>query len=449
MLTKEENELLTGVGPGTPCGELLRRYWHPIAAASELTAERPRMRLKILGEELVLFRDFSPSPFPQGGEGKGEDEYGLVAEHCSHRGASLYYGFLEDGCIRCAYHGWLYDKGGRIVETPFEPAQSLLKHTLRHVAYPVQKLGGFLWAYMGPQPAPLLPRWDILVWEQGSRRLEIRPVLNCNWLQAEENTADVTHTYFLHALNMAWRGRADQGGGFGRPFYQYGFQPFPWGLLKSWTYGGEQGGTGWGNLLVFPNMLRLGGAMHWRVPIDDTHTKILRVEFWPAGRAGRYGPAVEETPPGKDPPVSYEPSWLNDEGEYHMQTFSSHDGMAWETQGPIFDRTREHLGASDTGIGLLRQMLMENIQRVGEGLDPQGIIRDPHENERIDLECWLAERTGAAGTVETPDQEMGVRRLPAEQVFDERRQDIEIPPGPARIGVLEHIARVRAGAAGG
>lgn len=119
VLTQQENEELTHVGRGTPGGEFLRRYWHPIAVAAELTAERPKKRVRIMGEDLVVFRD-------------ANGQYGLVAEQCSHRGCSLYYGFLEDGYIRCPYHGWMYDKEGKIVETPFEPAQSLLKFTVRH-----------------------------------------------------------------------------------------------------------------------------------------------------------------------------------------------------------------------------------------------------------------------------------------------------------------------------
>src|SRR5579871_5079689 len=110
MLTREENELLTRVGPGTPGGELLRRYWHPFAVAQELTSEQPTMQVRLLGEDLVAYRD------EHGG-------FGLVAEQCAHRGASLFYGFVEDGGIRCAYHGWLYDKTGRCVEQPLEPAQ--------------------------------------------------------------------------------------------------------------------------------------------------------------------------------------------------------------------------------------------------------------------------------------------------------------------------------------
>ena len=193
MLTPQENELMTRVGPGTPCGDLFRRYWHPVAVSSELTEERPMKRLRMLGEDLVLFRT-------------ADGAYGLVAEHCSHRGASLYYGFLEDGCIRCPYHGWLYDLEGHCVEQPFEPQQSMMKHTIKHPAYPVQKLGGLLWTYMGPpEKQPLLPRWDVLA-RGRSTPIDPRPVLHCNWLQAEENTADSRTRYSCTTTTMSIKG---------------------------------------------------------------------------------------------------------------------------------------------------------------------------------------------------------------------------------------------------
>ena len=346
MLTKEENELLTQVGPGTPCGELLRRYWQPIGVASELTAERPLKRVQVMGEELVAFRD------PSGG-------YGLVGEHCSHRGVSLYYGFLEDGGIRCPYHGWLYDTEGRCLETPFEPPQSMLKHTLRHPAYPVERLGGLLFAYMGPpERQPLLPRWDVLVWEDGKRTIRLQETLDCNWLQAEENSADVTHTYFLHAHMLKQRGLKG-GDYFYRPFEEYGFQPFALGLIKTWRYaandrlGPEEGG---GNPLIIPNVLRQQTGpwqhnVHWRVPIDDTHTNIIVMNF--QRNADGH---TEEQP--EDPPVDFTPELLPN-GEYALDSFFAQDKMAWETQGPLFDRTKERLGASDRGIALLREMLLQ------------------------------------------------------------------------------------------
>src|SRR6266571_714232 len=150
MLTAEENELLTRVRPGTPMGELLRRYWQPIAVARELTDEQPTKFVRILGEDLVLFKDQSGN-------------VGLLADHCSHRGASLLYGRVEERGIACAYHGWLYDTAGNCLECPAEPAGSMFHLTVKHRAYPVQQHYGMYWAYLGPLPAPVIPRFDVLV----------------------------------------------------------------------------------------------------------------------------------------------------------------------------------------------------------------------------------------------------------------------------------------------
>jgi 5,5'-dehydrodivanillate O-demethylase len=142
MLSKEENELLTQSGPGTPGGELLRRYWQPVAYTSELTPQKPIKRVKIMHEDLVVFRT------PEG-------TYGCLAEHCSHRGASLAYGFVEDCGVRCAYHGWKYAPSGQCLEQPFEPAGSTYKERVKHPAYPVEELAGIVFIYMGPAPAPV------------------------------------------------------------------------------------------------------------------------------------------------------------------------------------------------------------------------------------------------------------------------------------------------------
>jgi 5,5'-dehydrodivanillate O-demethylase len=417
MLTREDNELLTRIGPGTPCGELLRRYWQPVALVRELTDERPMKRLKILGEELVLYRG------QQGG-------YGLLGEHCSHRGTSLYYGFLEDGGLRCPYHGWLYDAGGRCLEQPFEPAQSMMKHTIRHPAYPVEELAGLLFAYLGPaEKQPLLPHWDTLVWEGGRRTVRRTQTLDCNWLQAEENSADVTHTYFLHGHAMRAKGLPG-GGYYYRPVEQFGFEPFEWGLLKSWRYasdgdrfGPERGG---GNPLIFPNMLRVREgpwhALHWRVPIDDTHTEV----FW-AGFMRE-----EDVPRGAwDPDFvrEGEVSLKGPDGEYTMTSFPSQDTMAWETQGAIFDRGVEHVGASDRGIILYRQMLKQQIEAVQRGDEPMALVRDPSVNRIIEVPEWVTED-------EDPSLSQASGTRPTftsmDQVFTERHEVFEVPFGAAR-----------------
>src|SRR3954447_23618710 len=197
MLTPQENEELTRVGPGTPAGELLRRYWHPICVAAELTEAQPTKRLRVLGEDLVVFR--------------GEDgSYGLIAEQCAHRKASLFYGFVEGCNIRCAYHGWVYDQSGQCIETPFEPQESLMKRTVKLPAYKVERIAGLLFAYMGPAPAPLPPRFDVIAPPDGPRRIQVMPVLDCNWLQAQENSLDPVHVYYLHGHTMFKKGKTER-----------------------------------------------------------------------------------------------------------------------------------------------------------------------------------------------------------------------------------------------
>jgi len=416
VLRDEENELLTKVSPGTPCGELLRRYWQPICVASELTDERPKKRLKIMGEDLVVFKDRS------GG-------FGLLGEHCSHRGTSLYYGFLEDEGLRCPYHGWLYDASGRCVEQPFEPAQSIMKHTLRHPAYPVQKLGGLLFAYLGPaEKQPLLPRWDVMAWEDGVRTIRLQPTLDCNWLQAQENSADVTHTYFLHAQMLK---RMGVGGGdyFARPFEEFGFQPFEYGLIKTWRYQADEkfpAEVGGGNPLIFPNILRQqSGAwhnMHWRVPIDDTHTLIFVVNF----QRSKDGQVQDQS---GDPHIDYTEIEVQPDGEYVLDSFFGQDKMAWETQGALVDRSREHLGASDRGIALLREMLVHEIDVVQEGGDPMGTIRDPEINRVIELPGWFV-REGDGLSIARGATTKDLSS--SEGLLDDRHEVYEVPIGTAR-----------------
>jgi 5,5'-dehydrodivanillate O-demethylase oxygenase subunit len=418
MLSKKETALLTQVGPGMPCGELLRRYWQPACYAAELTDEQPILRVKIMHEDLVLYRD-------------RRGNYGCLAEQCAHRGVSLAYGFVEECGLRCAYHGWQYDASGACIDQPFEPAGSTFRRRVRQPAYPVERLAGILFVYMGPPPAPLLPHWDVLMWTDGERKLQRQEVLNCNWLQVSENSADVTHTYFLHGHMLYLRGeRGLHVDYYHRPIERYGFQPFEWGLLKSWRYasggsplGGERGG---GNPLVFPNMLRVlehpWHAMHWRVPLDNTHTRI----FWAGFRRGaeRQSPEELENPLLVDLPPQTRP-----DGGYTLTWFHSQDRMAWETQGAVFDRGREHLGASDRGIVLYRKMLKEQIDRVRRGEEPMALVRDAARNQIIDLPVWVAEpqeRVQGTPDGERPDAEAW------ERVFDGEHEVFDVPIGTAR-----------------
>src|SRR6266571_5804875 len=348
-MRQADNELLTRVGLGTPAGELLRRYWHPVSIAGELTEEKPIKAVKLLGEKLVVFR------LPLG-PGESQPRYGLVAEQCRHRLASLAYGRVDHEGIRCPYHGWKYDLRGRCLETPPEPSDSKYYREIRQPAYPVQKLAGLLFAYLGPEPAPLLPRWDVLAREDGTHHIQVQPLIDCNWLQAQENSLDPTHVYYLHGHQLVKQGVRKTNNY--RPITGYDFEQFERGIRKRRTFGGD-GLNHYeepGHPAVFPNILRhdsegrdgmnpydgtMAIDMHLRVPIDDTHTQVFWIGFTPSPDGSWTDPYEE------DPTVEFVATLKNERGDFDVRTFPAQDSMAWVTQGPIFDRTVEHLGASD------------------------------------------------------------------------------------------------------
>jgi 5,5'-dehydrodivanillate O-demethylase len=367
MLTAEQNERLTRVGPGTPCGELLRRYWQPLCPTGEITPEKPKKRVRIMGEDLLVFLT-------------REGTYACIAEHCPHRRASLYLGFIEPGGIRCAYHGWKFGADGHCQERPFEDRPNT-GGRIRTRSYPVQELGGLLFTYMGPDPesAPLLPRWDVLARTDRRRTISIMPVHKCNWLQIQENTVDSVHTYYLHgelSEVLDFPAKA-MGAYFHRPIQSYDWAPCDWGIEKSLVYGGDKPEVEVRPPLIFPNLLRIPEgpveALHFRVPIDDAHTRVIWVGLLP-------GPKPTDT----TVPYEYVPMQLTEDGDIQLDTFYRQDQAVWETQGVIFDRTQEHLGKSDGGIVLYRRMLAEQIDRVEQGKEPNvAVVRDPAKNEII------------------------------------------------------------------
>ena len=381
MLTREENDTLTRVGRGAPAGELMRRYWMPVAVAAELTDEKPIEPVRLLGENLVVYRDRT-------------GRYGVVGEQCPHRKASLAFGRVDEEGIRCPYHGWKFDGMGRCIEQPAEPEEIGFKHKIKHIAYPVEKLGGLLWAYLGPEPRPLLPRWDVLVWERGKRWIEKHEIYNCNWLQPMENSVDPSHLYWLHGETAHLRGAVD------RYEEEHGFLPFEYGIIKQRRTPGRNPGESSRldqHPLVFPVTLRhvfraktdgsLRHNLQIRVPVDDAHTQIYVVYFTPND--------ADVSPPESDAPWEYFP--IRDvKGEYRLEHVLVQDAMAWETQGAITDRTQEHLGAGDEGIILLRKVLREQIEIVQRGGDPLGVVRDPSKNELIEFDV-INERVGLFG----------------------------------------------------
>jgi 5,5'-dehydrodivanillate O-demethylase len=369
LLTSEENELLCRVGRGTPMGELMRRYWQPVAATSELSDEQPVKALRILGEDLALYHDL-------------QDRLGLIGLYCPHRLRPLTYGIPEEEGLRCPYTGWLFDAEGRCLDIPFEPEDSTLKYEVRATAYPAQELGGLIWAYLGPLPAPLLPRWDVLVWDNVFRQIG-HTVLPCNWLQCMESAVDPADNpylrgqYFRDAQERASRlapGPETNGHGLEAPRLRSAFERFKFGIVERL---GRPAGSGeieeWveGHPLVFPAMVRLGSGfrqeLQVRVPIDDTHTWNLRYQcYLPAD-----GVAVET----QESVPLYEIPLKDDKGEYIFSIPGIRDMVLWSSQGELLDRTRENLGPSDDGLLLYRRVLQQQVSIVEDGGEPMNVFR--------------------------------------------------------------------------
>jgi 5,5'-dehydrodivanillate O-demethylase len=367
MLTDDQNRTVTQVGPGTPVGELLRRYWMPIAAAAEMD-EHPVKAVRLLGEDLVLYRD-------------GAGRHGLVDRHCPHRRADLSCGWVEAEGLRCHYHGWLWAHTGRCLAQPFEEVahpEARFKDRVRITAYPVEVRAGLLWAYLGPAPAPLLPDWEPFSWPNGFVQIVFAEI-PCNWFQCQENSIDPVHFEWLHGNWSRVLKGAD--GGRAPAHLRIAFDEFEYGFVyRRILEGQSEEDELWtvGRTCLWPNALFTGGHFEWRVPVDDTRTQSVgwffdrvpsemepftqdRIPFW-------YG-AVRDARTGR---------WISS----HIM---NQDFIAWTGQGEIADRTREHLGESDRGIIMMRRRLLEEAEVVARGGEPKAVIRDAEKNVRVEL----------------------------------------------------------------
>ncbi|MFG5409739.1 Rieske 2Fe-2S domain-containing protein [Piscinibacter sakaiensis] len=388
MLTIEDNQRLTRVGPGTPMGELMRLYWIPFLPASDLPPDGQPQRVRLLGEELLAFKD-------------SQGTIGLVDHACPHRGAPLVFARNEDCGLRCVYHGWKFGTDGQVLETPAEPADSRLKEKARLKHYRCEERNGIAWAYMGPEQddPPPLPNmeWNMVPAENVHVSFRVQ---ECNWLQAVEGEIDSAHAAILHGRIDAqgaisdWVSKRDL-----RPVFECQRQDFGMSIASRRILDAETHYWRVNQFLLpfytlvppqskFPEL-----SGHAWVPLDDHNTLCLMFSYTPAtpfyektrklmreGHNGREtGHASEAAFAPRPPTVPYAKYWTKFNAEtgfhfnYDAQTktwFSGLPGL-WVQDAacqsgvaPIYDRSKEHLGVSDTGVAMTRRMLLDCLRRM-------------------------------------------------------------------------------------
>src|SRR4029077_15002945 len=368
----QEDTELTHVGPETPCGEYMRRFWQPVCFSDELK-DLP-LKLRILGEELVAFRD-------------GSGAVGVLELHCPHRGTSLEFGLVGAKGIRCCYHGWLFDTDGTILETPGEPADSTLKDRLFHGAYPIHEAHGIVFAYLGPpDERPPFPQYDSLS-RPGYRVIPGQKYFYpCNWLQILENAMDPAHTAFLHTIVSGAVFTAEFG-----VVPELDFVETPVGMIYVATR--RVGDNVWARMVenVLPNLQQVApiwedghrehpfsGPMmsRWIVPVDNTNTMFVELRhvseeegMTPAWWADR-----NIQLPGQLAAATYEAGQRNP-ADYEAQV----------SQRPIAVHGMEHLAATDRGVTMFRKQIRSGIRAVRAGHDPAGLCRE--EGKLIPTYC--------------------------------------------------------------
>jgi phthalate 4,5-dioxygenase oxygenase subunit len=386
MLSREENEILTRVGASTPMGELMRRYWIPALLSEEIPApDCPPVRVRLLGEDLVAFRDSHGS-------------VGLLGEHCAHRGTSLVFGRNEECGLRCVYHGWKYDVDGNVLDTPAEPAASDFKKKLRHMAYPCKEVASMIFTYMGPaEKQPLIPgyEWFTLAEEQVC---PVKSYLECNYLQGIEGDFDSSHTSFLHNNNIKNAERLKRDGA---PTLEAEDTSYGMRAISIRTVGTEQIYVRTSPYMM-PSFSIVPGpptakfeeddirAFRFWVPIDDQTTWLYILNL-------RKRPFTDEERKSLRSWIGADYRRIRNLGNNYLQNRelqrtasytgiealnpAEQDGCATESMGAIWNRSKEHLGYSDKTIIALRKMLLRAVSDVAEGKEPPHIIRDPQQND--------------------------------------------------------------------
>jgi 5,5'-dehydrodivanillate O-demethylase oxygenase subunit len=383
MISVEQNQKLTRVGKGTPMGELLRRYWQPIAAITEFE-DKATKPVRLMGENLVLYKDLSGT-------------YGLIDRQCPHRRADMAYGWVEECGLRCSYHGWTFDENGSCISQPYEDTikgaekNQKFRDSVEMTSYPVKEMAGMLFAYLGPLPAPELPRWEIFDYKNGFAQIVISEI-PCNWLQGVENNIDPVHFEWIHEN---WTERQNgKNYNSAATHLSIDIDEFEYGLMYRRTLEERYEdnpddrrqrliSNDYSRLHLMPNIFcPIGTHLEYRVPIDDNNT--LSVAFsWEAVPLEQQ-PYVQERIPHW-----YGPIKDSETGKWITTHVLNQDIVGWVGQGTITDRNNEHLGASDVGIVALRRGLKADLEAVEKGLDPSGVIRDP---EKAKLVPWPEDR---------------------------------------------------------
>lgn len=357
MLTAEINSRLTCVSAGTPMGDYLRRYWMPIDGADNFGVN-PVRAIRLLGEDLVLYKGNS-------------GVYGLIDRYCPHRQTDLSIGMVEEFGIRCSYHGWLFDEHGKCLEQPFDDIVnpgSRNREKCFTKAYPVRELAGLLWAYMGPLPAPELPNWEPFNWTNCFREI-VTSEIPCNWFQCQENSIDPVHFEWTHENWVAHLGHKEKS--LAAKHLKLKFEEFDYGFVyKRVREGSDETSPDWnvGRVTLWPNGFFLGNHFEWRVPIDDENTLNISWFFMRVPREQE--PYVQQNVPAWKSPIK------DSSGNWISSHIINQDFMMWVGQGTISDRTKEHLGASDVGISMMRNRFLEELEAVKRNEEPKAIIRD-------------------------------------------------------------------------
>ena len=395
MLSQEQNDSLTRVGPGSDAGAVLRRYWQPAALAEELMGPRPVVPVRLLGENLVLFRDQTGA-------------LGLIQRDCPHRGADLCFGRLEDNGLRCPFHGWHFDRAGQCVEQPGEPEGSRMHEKIRAAAYPVEERNGIIWAYMGPGTPPPFPEFDCFR-APDTHVFAFKGLWECNWLQAMEVGIDPAHASFLHRFLQD----EDPADSYGKQFRdtaanteipmtrllreyprpEIGVEDTDYGLRITALRHLEDGRTHVRvTNQIFPGaicipMSREMTITQWHVPVDDgtCYWYSMFTSFdKPVDKVlMREQRLKEHRLPDYAPLKNARNNYGYDPDEQARETYTGmgldinvHDQWAVESMGRIQDRTREHLGKTDVAIIRNRRRLRDAIAAVKAGEDGALVMQD-------------------------------------------------------------------------